>query len=293
MLWMDPSVAQGRAPLPRRHPGDGDTTGQRKPNREKSCTKCAPARWRAWARFRSPVTTAPWTARRCSSCSPGLYFERTGDLATVSELWPHIEAALHWIDAYGDRDGDGFVEYQRRRDRAGQPGLEGLGRFGVPRRRQQRGRPDRALRSAGLRLRREAPGGEDRRRRRPGRARATNFGREAEDLRIRFEEAFWSQEIGTYALALDGRKRPCRVRSSNAGQLLFTGIVAEDRAAAVAEQLMGADLLHRLGDQDDRLVRGALQPDVLPQRLGLAARQRADRPGLRPLWPATRTPGGS
>ena len=49
----------------------------------------------------------------------GLYFERTGDLTTVSELWLHIEAALHWIDAYGDRDGDGFIEYQRSGGAAG------------------------------------------------------------------------------------------------------------------------------------------------------------------------------
>ena len=82
--------------------------------------------------------------------------------------------------------------------------------------------------------------------------------REAETLRIRFEEAFWCEDIGTYALALDGRKRPCRVRSSNAGQLLFTGIVAKKRAAAVAQQLLGADFLQRLGGEDNRLVRSAL-----------------------------------
>ena len=69
--------------------------------------------------------------------------------------------------------------------------------------------------------------------------RAGELEREAENLRIRFEEAFWRPDIGTYALALDGRKRPCRVRSSNAGHLLFAGIVGEERAEAVAEQLMG------------------------------------------------------
>ena len=70
-------------------------------------------------------------------------------------------------------------------------------------------------------------------------ARADELQREADALRIRFEQAFWCEDIGTYALALDGDKRPCRVRSSNAGQLLFTGIVTEEHAAAVAEQLMG------------------------------------------------------
>ena len=44
----------------------------------------------------------------------GAYFERTGDMGLIEELWPNIEAALTWIDRYGDRDGDGFVEYGRR-----------------------------------------------------------------------------------------------------------------------------------------------------------------------------------
>src|SRR6185312_13030633 len=45
------------------------------------------------------------------------YYARTGDRATVERLWPHIERALHWIDTYGDRDGDGYVEYARRNDK--------------------------------------------------------------------------------------------------------------------------------------------------------------------------------
>src|SRR5690349_382914 len=44
----------------------------------------------------------------------GAYYKRTGDRAFVEYLWPHIEAALRWIDHYGDRDGDGFVQYDRQ-----------------------------------------------------------------------------------------------------------------------------------------------------------------------------------
>ena len=62
--------------------------------------------------------------------------------------------------------------------------------------------------------------------------------RQAEALRERFEEAFWCEDLATYALALDGDKRPCRVRTSNAGQCLFTGIAAPDRAARVARGLL-------------------------------------------------------
>jgi glycogen debranching enzyme len=61
---------------------------------------------------------------------------------------------------------------------------------------------------------------------------------DARRLAERFEEAFWCDELGTYALALDGAKEPCRVRTSNAGQLLFSGMVRADRARLVAADLM-------------------------------------------------------
>ncbi|MFS4834718.1 inorganic phosphate transporter, partial [Staphylococcus aureus] len=52
---------------------------------------------------------------------------------------------------------------------------------------------------------------------------------EARTLAERFEQAFWCEELGTYAIALDGRKRPCKVRTSNAGQVLFSGMIREDQ----------------------------------------------------------------
>jgi glycogen debranching enzyme len=61
---------------------------------------------------------------------------------------------------------------------------------------------------------------------------------EAETLRRRFEDAFWCEDLGTYALALDGHKQPCRVKASNAGQALFGGIVSPERAGRVATNLM-------------------------------------------------------
>jgi glycogen debranching enzyme len=68
--------------------------------------------------------------------------------------------------------------------------------------------------------------------------RAQQLKEQAERLRIQFEDVFWCEELGTYALALDGDKRPCRVRSSNAGQVLFSGIAGSDRARRVAAALM-------------------------------------------------------
>ena len=62
---------------------------------------------------------------------------------------------------------------------------------------------------------------------------------EAEILQKNFEAAFWCEEIGTYALALDGGKKPCRVQTSNAGHALFTGIASPERARRVATTLLG------------------------------------------------------
>ena len=90
----------------------------------------------------------------------GLYAERTGDIETIAELWPAIEAALGWIDGPGDPDGDGFVEYHaRHRSRPRQSRLEGFARRDLSRRRTPGRRRDRAGRSAGLRLCGKADGG--------------------------------------------------------------------------------------------------------------------------------------
>jgi glycogen debranching enzyme len=64
---------------------------------------------------------------------------------------------------------------------------------------------------------------------------------EAQALRDRFEDAFWCEDLGTYALALDGRKNPCRVRTSNAGHALFAGIAAPKRARRLAQSLLSPD----------------------------------------------------
>jgi len=168
----------------------------------------------------------------------GLYFERTGDLETISDLWPHIDAALAWIDSCGDRDGDGFIEYERR----GDTGLvnqgwkdsddsvfhaDGAYAAGAVALCEVQGYVYAAkLHAAAI----AAAIGFT--------ARAKTLRDEAERFRERFEAAFWCEDIGTYALALDGGKRPCKVRASNAGQLLFTGIVSPERAKKVADQLM-------------------------------------------------------
>jgi glycogen debranching enzyme len=167
----------------------------------------------------------------------GAYYERTGDHAFIDRLWPNIVAALGWMESSGDRDGDGFIEYARH----GETGLV------------QQGWKDSsdsvfhadgelaegpiaicevqayayaawktASQLASLR----------------GDARADEWHNRAERLRMRFDEAFWCEPLGTYALALDGHKRPCQVRTSNAGHCLFAGIASQERADRVSATLM-------------------------------------------------------
>ena len=237
MLWIDPAVGKGVLGfLAGTQATETDPEADAEPGKvlhEMRAGELARLREVPFARYYGSVDSTPLFV-----VLAGLYFERTGDVETMRELWPHIEAALHWIDAYGDRDGDGFVEYQR----AGKAGLvnQGWKNFrdsvfhangsdaeGAIAVCEVQGYVYAAKRLA---AKVAAAAGLP--------ARADELRREAEALRVRFEEAFWCEDIGTYALALDGDKRPCRVRSSNAGQLLFTGIVTDEHAAAVAEQLM-------------------------------------------------------
>ena len=168
----------------------------------------------------------------------GLYFERTGDIATLQELWPNVESALGWIDAYGDIDGDGFVEYQRATER-------GLANQGWKDSQDAVFHADGQLAEGPIALA-EVQGyvyaaklyaarcarrlGEE--------TRARDLDLQAQRLRRHFDSAFWCDSIGTYTIALDGKKHPCLVRTSNAGQVLFSGIAKPERAAMVAKGLM-------------------------------------------------------
>src|ERR1700722_5715657 len=168
----------------------------------------------------------------------GLYVERTGDDATIGALWPAIEAALNWIDGPGDPDGDGFIEYKRATE-------QGLANQGWKDSHDAIFHADGRLAEGNIALA-EVQGYVYAAKRSVARV-AHRLGRDALALRLdheasllaqRFEAAFWCPEIETYAVALDGAKNPCRVRSSNAGQVLFSGIAGSDRAACVVAGLM-------------------------------------------------------
>jgi glycogen debranching enzyme len=177
----------------------------------------------------------------------GLYVERTGDEELLTKLWPAIEAALQWIDVDGDPDHDGFVEYLRKAE-------NGLANQGWKDSHDSIFHADGRLAQGPIALAEvqgyvfAAKQVASRCALRLGHAkRARELHDQAQQLARRFEEAFWCPEIGSYALALDGEKKQCRVRSSNAGQVLFTGIARADRALLVAEGLMSPRFFSRWG----------------------------------------------
>ena len=174
-------------------------------------------------------------------------FERTGDRELLESIWDAVRRALGWIDRYGDVDGDGFVEYRRR----SAIGLLNQGwkdsHDSVSHADGSLARPPIALcevqgyvyaaRRGAAALARELGD--------------TRLAGEQEDraraLRARFDECFWIPEQRTFALALDGAGRPCRVRSSNAGHVLYTGIARPERARVVAASMLDPDLFSGWG----------------------------------------------
>ncbi len=172
----------------------------------------------------------------------GAYYDRTADLGFLKTIWPNLLAALDWIDLYGDADHDGFVEYQAK-------AKKGLIQQGWKDSYDSVFHRDGSLASAPIALCEvqayvfAAKGAA---------AKVASALRlselahklegQAETLQERFERDFWDDELSFYVLALDGDKKPCRVRTSNAGHCLWGGIAGQDRADCVAEHLLSDEL---------------------------------------------------
>jgi glycogen debranching enzyme len=237
MLWIDPRVARGVLKRLALHQAKHvDPLADAEPGKilhEMRGGEMAALREVPFAEYYGSVDATPLFVLLA-----GLYVDRTGDDETLVELWPSIEAALKWIDGPGDPDRDGFVEYQRASE-------QGLANQGWKDSYDAIFHADGRLAEGYIALA-EVQGyvfaGKQLAARCAKRMglfeRARQLEAEAAQLMERFENAFWCEDLATYALALDGAKQPCRVRTSNAGQLLFTGIVREDRARLVAAGLM-------------------------------------------------------
>jgi len=165
----------------------------------------------------------------------------------VDRLLPHADRALAWIEEFGDADGDGYVEYARRSER----GLVNQGwKDSWDAIRWSSGALAKGpialcevqgyVYSAYLARAYFADEAGDA-------ATAARFRQKAHDLYVRFNEDFWLDEHGWYALALDGDKRPVDALASNMGHCLWTGIVDPERAGEVAKRLLSSEMFSGWG----------------------------------------------
>jgi glycogen debranching enzyme len=237
-LWADPTLARGvLAFLASTQATEMDPQNDAEPGKilhEARQSEMARTREIPFGRYYGSVDATPLFLVLAAA-----YWRRTGDTEFVRSIWPNVLLALEWIDRYGDADGDGFVEYARRSD-------EGLVQQGWKDSHDSVFHADGRLAEPPIALC-EVQGyvyearlsiaelanlmGDA--------ALAQGSLEKARQLRERFQAAFWCEEIGTYAIALDGRKRQCKVPSSNAGHTLWSGIAAPERAQRVIDGLMG------------------------------------------------------
>jgi glycogen debranching enzyme len=172
----------------------------------------------------------------------GAYFERTDDVPFLKTIWPNVLAALDWIDKYGDADHDGFVEYQAKAHR-------GLVQQGWKDSHDSVFHHDGVLADPPIALCEVQAYVYAAKLAAAGIAQrfdqaelAGKLSAQAQALQEKFEREFWDEDLNTYVLALDGQKRPCRVKTSNAGHCLFAGIAGRERAARLAGNLLADDL---------------------------------------------------
>jgi glycogen debranching enzyme len=246
VLWVDPSLARGvlayLSALQAAERSDFHDSEPGKIVHEMRKGEMATLREVPFGRYYGGVDTTPLFVTLA-----GAYLKRTNDVAFARQVWPAVRAALDWMDNFGDIDGDGFIEYRR--------GLEGgLTNQGWKDSKDSIFHEDGELARGAIAMvevqayviaaKRAAAGiaaviGEP--------AFAVRLEQEATKLQTALDHHFWCEAIGTFALALDGAKRPCRVRTSNAGHVLFCGAASYDKAARVARGLMAPELFSGWG----------------------------------------------
>jgi len=171
----------------------------------------------------------------------GAYAERTGSLELIDQLWPQLERATSWIERALDENPYGLLGYAKNSERGltnqgWKDSVDSIfhadGAFPPPPicLVEVQGYAFAAFRAMATlgRLR-----GDD--------EAAAGWTARAETMRAKVEDLFWMEEAGAYGLAIDGEGKLCRVRASNMGHLLFSGLPSPERAARVIDTLLGPD----------------------------------------------------
>lgn len=175
------------------------------------------------------------------------YVKWTGDLDIVSQLEENIDAALKWIDEYGDRDGDLFVEYHQEASKGiANQGWKDSGDSIVHRNGDYANSPIALSEVQGYVFQAKM-----------GIAtifdhlqkheQASKLRNQAEQLKKRFDEAFWMSDVNFYAIALDADKNQVGTITSNPGHVLFSGMLNEDKVEAVTKMLISSKMFSGYG----------------------------------------------
>ncbi|MES2625702.1 MAG: amylo-alpha-1,6-glucosidase [Pseudomonadota bacterium] len=177
----------------------------------------------------------------------GAYYLRTNDLKTIEKLWPNIERALSWIDEYGDTDKDGFVEYAQKAH-------NGLNNQGWKDSDDCISHANGELAQSPITLCEVQAYVYDAKQKAAMMAEAlgksvlaVQLQKQADTLKEKFNATFWDEELQCFVLALDRDKKPCRVKSSNAGQCLLSGIVDKSKAAGLAKTMLSEEMFSGWG----------------------------------------------
>jgi glycogen debranching enzyme len=240
MLWLDPSLARGVLAFLGQHQATETSAfhdaAPGKIMHEKRKGEMAALRELPFAQYYGGVDTTPLFVMLT-----GAYATRTGDMGLIDVLWPALRAAADWIERVCDANPDGFLDYARGAETglANQgwkdshdsvfhaDGSQAMGPIALV---EVQGYVFAALRAMAELADRRGEAAD-----------ATRWRARGEALREAVETRFWLEDVGFYAIALDGEGRPCRVRASNPGHLLFTGLPSADRGARVAAHLLAPD----------------------------------------------------
>jgi glycogen debranching enzyme len=237
VLWLDPDIARGvLAHLSALQAAEQSIFHDSEPGKivhEMRKGEMAALREVPFGRYYGGVDTTPLFVMLA-----GAYLKRTNDVSFARDLWPAVRAALDWMETFGDADGDGFIEYRRGAE-------SGLSNQGWKDSHDSIFHADGTLARGAIAVvevqayavaanraaaQIAALVGET--------ILARDLEQKAARLAAALDQRFWNEAIGTYALALDGDKRQCAVRTSNPGHVLYCGAASPERAGRVGRALM-------------------------------------------------------